>query len=189
MSKEDILNDYAEGTTWEEARDHIHKEAWEEHLKARFTTWLHDHDTIQNVSVRDKCSDFYVGGRDSYPDRFNDDHLNVVGRSSVAFRQYAVQASAERRFVTEVNVHLPPAPEGLKDRINTILAVEDLNGVAAYWGTGALGGMPAPDGVVTPHVVDTDDITFAVAREAISRAAKAYEHAYEGGAHTIKEQL
>lgn len=188
MSKQDILDDYVDGTTWAEARAHIHEGAWEEHLKRQFKHWVEGHDTLQNESVRDRHADFYIGGMDVYPDRFNDDHMNVIGRSSVAFHQHGVQASAERRFVTEVNVHLPPAPEGLKNRIALFFDVDSIENIAVYWGSGALGGMPAPDGTVTPHVVHTDAVTFDTCRTAIERAVRAYHRAYESGAHALKER-
>lgn len=188
MSKQEILEGYTDDATWEDALDHMHGQAWEEHLKARFEKFLIENQALDNVSVRDRHADFYIGGIDVYPDRFNDDHMNVIGRSSVAFHQHGVQATAERRFVTEVNVHLPPAPEGLKQRIKTVLDTNSIDGIGVYWGSGALGGMPAPDGTVTPHIVHTEDVTFETCREAIERAVRAYEHVYENGAHALKRQ-
>lgn len=183
-----IDGNWAEDTTREEKLDYLHSQAWEEHLKQQFVEFLESEEAVQNLSVRDYTTDFYLGGIDIYPDSFNDDHLNVIGRSSVAFRQSGVQATHERLFVTEVNVHLPPAPECMRKEINEELAMHGIENIDVYWGTGALGEMPAPEGVVTPHIVHTDDVTFSVAQEVVQRAVEVFDGVYCSGEHAIKEQ-
>lgn len=169
-----------------EKRRHYWMEATEERDRRDFVAWLESRDHVENVSAREYNADFYIGGLDAHPDAFDDDHLNAIGRSSLSMRQHAVQASHEGLFVTSMNVHLPPTPEELKDDIDATLDLPDGTGV--YYGTGALGGMPAPDGVVTPHIADVEDVTFETAREAIEQAIEAYVEVYDEGEHAIKEQ-
>lgn len=183
-----IDGNWTEDATREDKLDYLHGQAWEEHLKQQFVEFLESKDAVQNLSVRDYTADFYLGGIDVYPDSFNDDHLNAIGRSSIAFRQHGVQATHERLFVTEINVHLPPAPERMRKEINKELAMHEVENTAVYWGTGALGGMPAPEGVVTPHIVHTDDVTFSVAQEVVERAVEVFDDVYWGGTHAIKKQ-
>lgn len=187
MSEEnEISGNWMESTTREEKLNHIHEEAWEEYERVKLEDFLEEKDGLKNISTSEKWADFYLGGMDVYPDSFNDDHLNVIGRSSVAFHQHAVQPRHEKKFVTEVNIHLPATREEKRDEIKNSLNLPE--GMGIHFGTGTLGGMPAPEGVITPHIYSTEDITFKKVREAIEETIGVYEKVYNGGEEAIKQQ-
>lgn len=170
----------------DELREHYRMEATEERDERDFKAWLKGQDFITNPSFRDRGTDFCIGDRNVYPTTIRDDELNVIARSSIAMWQSGVSSLHDGLFVTEVKVHLPPAREELRDEIDAALDLPESTGV--FYGTGALGGMPAPEGVVTPHIFHKEDMTYDTAREAIQQAIDAYVEVYDEGKKAIKKQ-
>jgi len=170
----------------DEMREYYRTEATEERDKRDFLQFREQQSTITNVSSRDRSIDFRIGERDVWPDYLNDDHLNAIGRSSISTWQSGVTSRHEHLFVTEIKIHLPPARETLRGEIDDSLSLPD--GFGVHYGTGALGGMPAPDGVITPHIVDTEDVTFEATKQVVEESIEVYENAYDHGRKAIKEQ-
>jgi len=188
MGFDDYGYNFRESTGREEELAYIHREAWREYDKAAFHETLHETDDVTGISELSGLVDFYIGSRDVYPERFEDDHLDVTGRSSVSWSLTGgLQAQNERRFVGEVNIHLPPTHEKRRDDIDSHLDLPA--NLDVYYGTGALGGMPAPDGVITPHIHDEGDyVTYETVETAIEQAIDVYKTVYESGKHAIKQQ-
>jgi hypothetical protein len=178
----EISGNFVEGTSREEKLNHYHEEAWEEWLTQRFGCWLESNDTLDYVSVRKNNADFFIGDKDEYPDTFNDDHLKMISRSSVGYGHvFSVSDRGEKNFVNEINLHLPAAPEEIKSDIDERLGLDSFEEVAVYYGSGALGGMPAPEGLVTPHVVNTENIDFGLTKFLINRCINTYIEVYNEG--------
>lgn len=183
----EISGNFMDSTTREEKLNYYHDKAWEDWHREQLREYLEEEeDVITGTNIADRFTDFYVGDVLVYPERFDDDHMNVVGRSSLAFRTAYLDKRDERKFVSEMNVHLPPAREHLKAEINDVLEVEDFEDVVVYWGSGALGGIPAPDGVITPHVVHTDNLTIPTVIQVLERVVEAYKTVYDNGEKAIK---
>lgn len=166
-------------------RAYYRRKATEERDRCDFVAALEANEHVHDVSERRKAVDFYVGDPRVYPDHFDDDHLNVVGRSSVSTHRLGAIPEGNR-FVAELKVHLPPAPEELREPIDDALDLPD--GTAVHYGTGALGGMPAPEGVVTPHVLHTENLPFGAAGAVVATVTDAYETVYDAGERAIKTQ-
>lgn len=166
--------------------NHYHAEALEERRREQLIDWLENQPHVENVRRASHCIDFKIGGYDIWPRYSNDDHLNAINSSSIANNHFGVETVENNEFVTEVKIHLPPAREELQDDIDAVFDLPD--GVAVFHGTTALGGMPAPDGVVTPHVLHTEEVTYDTAQTAIGQALDVFERVYDGGAEAIKEK-
>lgn len=167
-------------------REHYRLNAREERDRRDFVAWLEAHEHVTDVRPRHHAIDFHVGDQlDDYPDHFDDDHLNVISGSAVATRVWGVDKRWAGIRVNELKVHLPAAPEHLRDAVDDALDLPD--GTAVHYGTGALGGMPAPDGVITPHVLHTEALPYDTARAAVDTCADVYADVYDAGARAIKE--
>ena len=138
--------------------------------RSELVDYLQEADEITNIRTYSKSVDFTVGEMGEWPDRRNDEHLDVVRPSSVSLQEIHTDAEIEsavedgmmsretaekvkqKSVFEEMKIHLPPGPEEHRGNINETLELPD--GVGVHFATGALGGMPAPDGVVTPHIVE-----------------------------------
>lgn len=166
-------------------RKHYRLNAREERDRRDFVEWLEDREHITDVRTRRQAIDFRVGDVDDYPDPFDDDHLNAISGSAVSTHVWGVDKRWNGIRVNELKVHLPAAPEHLRDDVDDALDLPDGTGV--HYGTGALGGMPAPDGVITPHVLHTESLTFDTARAAVDVVADVYADVYDAGDRAIQE--
>lgn len=154
--------------------------------REQFIEQLEEMDHIESVRPYGSGIDFRIGAFEIWPDSFDDDQLRVISSSSIATMTAAVSDYKEFKFVSEANIHLPPAPEELKPDIKDALDVgENLH---VYFGTGALGGIPAPDGVITPHIRSSDSVTYDTVMDAVFQAQTAYITIYDGGENAITEK-
>lgn len=166
--------------------DYHHAKAMEEMQRREFEEWLEKQPYLTDIRSRKRSIDFKIGGYDVWPKYSEDNHLNAINSSSVAPNHFGVETIESEKYVSEVKIHLPPAPEELQDDIDAIFDLPD--NLCVFHGTTALGGLPAPDGVVTPHVLHTDNVTFDAAQTAVEQALEAYEDVYNGGEKAIQEQ-
>lgn len=140
--------------------------------------WLEDREYICDIRVRKRTVDFTIGRMEDWPRYTEDDHVNAIRSSSVS-----MSLIVEDGMFSEAKIHLPPAPEGLKDDIEASLDLPD--GFGVHYGTGALGGIPAPDGIVTPHVLLADEVDADGIREAVSEVLQVYVDVYDEGEKVI----
>ncbi|WP_153952925.1 hypothetical protein [Halosegnis longus] len=134
---------------------------------------------IESVSKRRKTTDFRIGDIDVWPDYGNDDHINAITNSSISGNESALSKHEESRYVSEISIHLPPAPEEFEAAIEEELYVPEH--IMVHHNTGALGGTPSADGIVTPHILTTDSITYQKAGDVVQAAVECYENVYENG--------
>lgn len=149
--------------------------------------WLEDRDNVKFDSLRRGTVDFTIGDiLDDWPDHFDDDHLNAIHRSSVEIASSSREQLKQELFVTSMAMHLPPTHERYKSDIRDKLDLDEQ--LAVHFGSRALGGMPAPDGVITPHVHVLDATTVESAHDAMKAAVDIFEDVYDEGSEVIKEQ-
>ena len=142
-------------------------------------SWLKKKRVTTDVRKRDRTIDFTIGELDDWPS-YVDDELNAIRSSSIAVG-FLVQNELSFR---EAKVHLPPAPDQLQDEIDNQIDLPD--GVNIFHGSGALGGIPAPDGVITPHIVTTDPIGLETVKNVVGQALSVYKDVYNDGELAIQ---
>lgn len=151
-----------------------------------FLMWLDDKELITMVhdnlkdDGRANNIDFVIG--DEWPDPFDDDHITSLRRSALSFMFASIEDYYHERFITEAVIHLPPAPDELE------IEPELPDCFDIHFGTRALGGMSAPEGVLTPHVQSTRSVTFDEVKEATEEVLEVYRDVYDEGEKVIKEQ-
>lgn len=157
-----------------------------------FLEWLESKEHLSDVRARRnshndtiRAVDFLIGTFDVWPEYMNDDHLNAIGPSSVSTSS-AVPDIEQERFLDEAKIHLPPTYENLEDDVRRIIDLPDYFGM--YLGTGALGGLPAPNGVITPHIVATRSVEFSEVQEVVEKCLDVYREVYDGGEKAIQEK-
>ena len=183
MSNE-ISGNFMDDTTREEKLAYYHGQALEELQTRRFVDFLEDEECVTEVDTRKRTTDFLIGDRDVYPDPFKDDHIKSISKSSVRYAQHGVRSRDRQRFVTDVNVHLPPAPEELEEEIEEFLSLEDYDNLDVYHGTG---GISTTDGVMLPHLVGTGDMTFEELQSGVKQFIDTYKEIYDNGERAIKK--
>jgi len=152
-----------------------------QHARDELFEWLETHEHLSDIRRRDDGIDFTIGAVDEWPEYGNDDHLNTVRSSSVSLGLVRDDAAP---FET-VKLHLPPAREALRDPIDDHLDLPD--GVGVHYGTGMLGGVaPAPDGIVTPHIVTAEPLTVDTAKATVQTAVDVYLEVYGAGEAVIQ---
>lgn len=150
---------------WQKDRDSLHD-------------WLEDHENTDDVRARDRVVDFTIGDmHDDWPGL--DDDLNAIRSSSVSV---GFVLTEEERF-SEVKIHLPPARESLREEVHGALDLGEKFGV--HYGSGRFGGTPAPDGVITPHIIGVEDATSSEVKEVAEQALEVYEEVYDEGEKAI----
>lgn len=157
----------------------------EEEHRTEFVEFLESCEHIENISGLDRNIDFLIGEKEVWPNHLREnDQIRTITRSSIALWQSGVKALHEARFVTDVKLHLPPAPESLRDEIDAAFDLPE--GFYVHHGSTALGGLPAPEGYVTPHVLVEGDHTFLATEIAVRQAVDVYVDVYDGGEKAIK---
>lgn len=151
-----------------------------------FVEWLENVEYVDGVRSRNRGIDFTVGSIEIWPDSFDDDHLNSIRSSSVSMHNFTVEGMNGGQFINEAVIHLPPAREELEEDIESELDLGDR--FAIHYGTRALGGMPAPNGVVTPHIQTTDAVRFDELQDVVKQVLNVYVEVYQEGAEAIKQQ-
>jgi hypothetical protein len=180
----DISGNFVEGTTREEKLNFFHRTAWKEKKRRDLHNWLLENPRIDcfESQLREDYSDFTIGNKDEdYPPVRND--LRVISRSSFSNKASSLKDVDNLRFVDEVRLHLPAAPEKLQESIDSILSLGSFEMFAVYYGSERLGGISAPEGVITPHVVLKSNYccSFGVLKLIISRCLEVYTKAYQDG--------
>jgi hypothetical protein len=180
----EISGNFVDGTTREEKLDYYHRTALKEKQRRDFHEWLLENSAIDcfESQLREDYSDFTIGDtQEDYPPVQND--LRVISRSSISNTASGLEDLENCRFVSKARLHLPAAPEELKEDIDSVLSLESFDQFVVYYGSGRLGGMDAPDGVITPHIVlgSNSACSFSLLKLIISRCIEVYEDVYNNG--------
>lgn len=182
----DISGNFTDSATREDKLNYYHDEAKEQYYRENFIRFLLSTPEVCNVHEVDTSAvDFYVGDIDAYPDSFNDDHLDVVGRSSISYRQHGVERRDKEQYVTDVTIHLPPTEKMFRGEIAEILSFESEN-IAVRFGSQGIRTI-TPEGIITPHVI-ARNVTFDKAEAIVQKAVVVYRAVYNRGENTIKER-
>jgi len=142
--------------------------------------FLEESKTFKHISEFNQTVDFTVGSRDLWPSN-KDEHLNTICGSSIEFDPYPIEDTT----VKSVRLHLPPTKESLKSEIDS--AIIDCEAISKYYGTGALGGIPAPEGVIMPHIT-SEEISFNTVVKQLKRIETLYKYTYQGGDEILKQK-
>lgn len=143
--------------------------------------FLEESKTFKHISEFNQTIDFTVGNRDLWPRSSNDEHLNTICGSSIEFDPYPIEDTT----VKSLRLHLPPTKESLKSEIdNTIIECE---AISKYYGTGALGGIPAPEGVIMPHIT-SEEISFNSVIKQLKNIENLYKYTYQDGEEILKQK-
>lgn len=181
--------DHHTGRDEESLHEHIDticiKKKEKREQKAALEEYLEAHEHVTNVRGRERNLDFRIGVG-VWPRALRDDHLNTIASSSISLYNFSVSEQKEGRFVDDVVIHLPPAREELQADVEDGFELDDP--FVIHFGTRALGGVPAPDGVITPHVQITESVTLREVRTVVEQALEVYETVYETGERAIKRQ-
>lgn len=168
--------------------------------------YIHGKNTLNNIRTYSKSIDFTVGDIDVWPERTNEKQLNVVRPSSITLQRTtgeteikeAVEedviskATAEKlkqkdeSLFDEIKIHLPPTEESRKKSLVEVLELP--NGIGVFFGSTGLGGMPAPEGVITPHIIDEDNtskIDVDSMKTLIDSIITAYSDVYNDGENVL----
>lgn len=152
-----------------------------------FVEWLENQEHIGNVSDRMMALDFTIGSRfEDWPSSLDDDELSVIANSSVQKTRSNVRQIMDHKFFKQPVVHLPPIQEEQADEIEEMMNVEEP--FFLHFGSRALGGIPAPDGVITPHVQSNDPVTLNMLKLVVSQALDVWIEVYECGDNVVKSQ-
>lgn len=184
----EISGNFVDGTTREEKLNYYHRTALKEKQRRDFHEWLLETPQIDcfESQLREDYTDFTIGDRqEDYPPVEND--LRVISRSSISNTTSTLDDLENSRFVNKARLHLPAAPEELQEEIDSILSLDSFDQFIVYYGSGRLGGMDAPDGVITPHIVlgSNSSCSFSLLKLVISRCVEVYENVYGDGDRSI----
>ena len=162
-----------------EEQENPGKLQWEKDKHA-LKFFLGESKTFKHISEFNQTVDFTVGNRDLWPTNKNE-HLNTICGSSIEFDPYPIEDTT----VKSVRIHLPPTKESLKPEIdNTIIECE---AISKYYGTGALGGIPAPEGVIMPHIT-SEEISFNMIVKQLKRIEALCKYTYQDGDEILKQK-
>jgi len=156
--------------------------SWQQDRNELFE-WIQEQENTSSADLYDRSIDFTVGEMEIWPDRWDDDHLNVIRPSSISL----TLALQEENPFDDIKIHLPPAEEKLREEIKEHADLPQQFGI--HYGTGALGGMPAPEGVITPHVISGGDASLDELKRVVETVLQIYQDVYDNGSKAIQEKL
>ena len=155
----------------------------------KFVEWLESKEHVGGVSENRYTIDFPIGDiLEDWPSNMNDGEIRAVHNSSVSKSSSAVRDLMEGNFFSEAVIHLPPAEESLKQDIVDAMALEDDDDFGIHFGSRALGGISAPDGVITPHIHMTEPAGLTPVQLTTSKAISTFEDVYQCGALALKKK-
>jgi hypothetical protein len=184
--QDEISGNFTDSATREDKLNHYHDRAKEQYYRENFIQFLLSTPEVCKVhELNTSAVDFYVGDIDAYPDSFNNDHLDVVGRSSISYRQHGVERRDKELYVTEANIHFPPTKKMFREEIADILSFES-DDVTVRFGSQGIRTI-TPEGIITPHVI-ARNVTFDTAEEIVRKAVIVYREVYGHGKNAVKER-
>lgn len=157
-----------------------------EQLFDKLVEWLESQDNVHSIRDGNYSIDFTIGDViNDWPSNLKDDEIKAIHRSSLSKQSSAIRPTIRGEFIKDIAIHLPPAEEKLKEDIVAELDLGDE--FMIHFGSRALGGIAAPDGVLTPHIHLEEATGVTPVQLAVSKALTVYENVYEGGDLAIKK--